>query len=61
MITMMDEIYDRDFQAHRADLTHAVGYVLGRFAGAVGNAFSVLNRIEYSAPWASKPRKARCH
>jgi len=28
---------------------------------AFANAFTVLNRIEYSAPWAVKPKRARSH
>jgi hypothetical protein len=32
-----------------------------RFGEAFGNAFKVLNRIEYSSPWAAKPRRARSH
>jgi hypothetical protein len=57
MITMIDQIYDRDFQAHRTELSRAVAGGLARVGHAVSNAFEVLNRIEYSAPWASKPAK----
>lgn len=51
MITMIDEIYDRNFQSHRAELSHAMAAGFTRVAEAVSNAFTVLNRIEYSAPW----------
>jgi hypothetical protein len=65
MVTMIDEIYDRDYQSGRAELNSALiaGLVrLGRaFGNAFGNAFAVLNRIEYSAPWSVRPRKARSH
>jgi hypothetical protein len=59
MVTMVDEIFDRHYQAGRNELNAAIFGLVSRFAEAVGNAFKVLNRIEYSAPWASKPRRAR--
>jgi hypothetical protein len=61
MITMIDEIYDRNFQARRAELNRAVADGFTRLGHAVSNAFEVLNRIEYSAPWAAKAGKARTH
>ena len=61
MVTMIDEIYDRHYQSSRADINAALIAGLARLGRAVGNAFTVLNRIEYSDPWAAKPRKARSH
>jgi hypothetical protein len=61
MVTMIDEIYDRHYQAGRAELNAALTGGLVRLGRAIGNAFAVLNRIEYSEPWATKPRKARSH
>jgi hypothetical protein len=61
MITMIDEIYDRNLQAHRAELNRAFADGIARLGHAVSNAFEVLNRIEYSAPWAAKPSKTRTH
>jgi hypothetical protein len=58
-MTMVDEIFDRNYQAGRADLNAALSHLLGRFGRAVGNSFNVLNRIEYSAPWTAKPKGAR--
>lgn len=59
MVTMVDEIFDRHYQAGRNELNAAILDLAGRFGTAFGNAFSVLNRIEYSAPWAVKPRRVR--
>ena len=53
---MVDEIYDRHYQAARSELNGAIVGVLGRLSDAVSNAFKVLNRIEYQAPWAAKAR-----
>jgi hypothetical protein len=59
MITMIDEIFDRGYQANRAALNAAMSQGLARFGRAVGESFAVLNRIEYSAPWARPVKKAR--
>lgn len=61
MITMIDEIFDRQYQAGRADLNAAIFALGRRFAAAVANAFAVLNRIEYSAPWAAEAKQMRLH
>ncbi len=61
MVTMVDEIFDRHYQAGRAELNAAILDLAGRFGKAFANAFKVLNRIEYSAPWAVKPKRARSH
>ena len=57
---MVDELYDRHYRESRAELNAAIAGAFARLGKAVGNAFNVLNRIEYSAPWA-KPRRARSH
>jgi hypothetical protein len=61
IVIMVDEIFDRHYQAGRADLNAAILDLAGRFGKAVANTFEVLNRIEYSAPWAVKPRRVRSH
>jgi hypothetical protein len=61
MITMVDELYDRHYREGRNELNAAILGIASRFGKAFGNAFAVLNRIEYSAPWAVKPRRARSH
>ena len=61
MLTMIDEMFDRNYQSGRADLNAGLQASFGRLAKAIGNSFTVLNRIEYSAPWAAKPKRARCN
>ncbi len=56
---MIDEMFDRDYRAGREALNSAIVDIATRFGQAVGNAFKVLNRIEYSAPWLGKQRGAR--
>jgi hypothetical protein len=61
MITMIDEIYDRHYREGRAEFNAAAARGIGRFANAVHAAFEVLVGIEYSEPWATKPKRARSH
>ena len=61
MIPMMDEIFDRQYRAGRAQLNATILDALSQFGSAVGNAFSVLHRIEYSAPWTATAKRARLH
>ena len=56
---MIDEIFDRNYQAGRDELNAALNAGFRRLSHAVSNAFAVLNRIEYSAPWAAPAKKAR--
>jgi hypothetical protein len=58
MVTMVDELYDRQYRAARAELNGAIIHLARHFAQAFGNAFRVLNRIEYSAPWTKSARSA---
>jgi hypothetical protein len=58
---MIDEIYDRHYHEARRELNASISNGLSRFGRAVGNAFAVLNRIEYSAPWATSGTKAPCN
>ena len=59
MVTMIDEIFDRNYQAGRDELNAAIGRGFGRLSGAIGNAFKVLNKIEYQTPWTTKAKRAR--
>jgi len=60
-MVMVDEIFDRHYQAGRDALNASLGNFFGRFGHAIGNSFRVLNRIEYSTPWAIEPKRARCN
>ncbi len=53
---MIDEIFDRTYQSGRAHLHDGLDTLFRRTADAVDNAFRVLNRIEYSAPWTDSRR-----
>lgn len=58
MVIMVDEIFDRHYREGRAELNASIDRALKRLGNAIGNAFDVLNRIEYNAPWAPTRRSA---
>ena len=58
---MVDEIFDRHYQAGRNELNKTLAAALGRFGHAISDAFEVLVRIEYQAPWSAKTKRARCN
>jgi hypothetical protein len=57
----MDENFDRHYQAGRGEMNAALLRGIGQLGNALGNAFGVLNRIEYSAPWTPRRKRARSH
>jgi len=57
---MIDEIFDRTYQSGRAELNSGLDRLFTRIAAAAGDAFRVLNRIEYEAPWLNRNRPAGC-
>ena len=57
---MIDETYDRHYQAARSDLNAAIGAGFAHLFRAVGNTFAVLRRIEYDAPWVQKSNAGGC-
>jgi len=61
MVTMIDEIFDRNYREARGELNGTILDLAARLRSAVGDAFAVLNRIEYSAPWIAAPKRTRCN
>jgi hypothetical protein len=60
MVTMVDELFDRQYQAGRKHLNDSVSAALSRLARAVNNAFSVLVKIEYQSPWTARSKRIGC-
>ena len=58
---MVDEIYDRLYQDSRGELNASINAAISRLRKAVGNAFNVLQRIEYDSPWTAKAKRVRCN
>ena len=59
MVTMIDEIFDRGYQAARADMNAGVADVFGGIGQTIGDSLLVLHRIEWSAPWAPPKKRVR--
>jgi len=59
MVTMIDEFFDRSYRDGRAELNASLASGLSNVTNAVMNAFNVLNRIEYQAPWTAGAKRAR--
>lgn len=59
MVTVIDEIYDRHYREARGELNASLAHGFSRLTDTVMNAFNVLNRIEYQAPWTPRTRRAR--
>ena len=56
---MVDEIFDRHYQAGRDELNAALGNLFGRLGRTIGTSLKVLNQIQFSAPWLEKPKRTR--
>jgi hypothetical protein len=48
---MIDEIYDRNYQAGRAELHAGIDSLVS----SIGKGLETLHRIQWSAPWSPKP------
>ena len=59
MVTMVDEIFDRNYQSARADLNDGLRVLFSGIRRAVGDSLKVLHRIEWSAPWEAPKKPAR--
>ena len=49
---MMDEIFDRNYQAGRADFNAGLDRGFARIGSALAATFKTLHRIQWHAPWA---------
>lgn len=54
---MIDEIFDRNYQAGRAELNAGIDRAVSGLARTVGDSLKVLHRIEWSAPWQANNKK----
>ena len=58
---MVDEIFDRAYRDSRAQLNASLAGLFSDIGRTLGESFRVLHRIEWSAPWEQKKRRARTH
>ena len=48
---MRDEIYDRDYQAGRAEFNAGIDRAVLRFGRAIATTFDAIHAIQFAAPW----------
>ena len=51
---MNDELFDRDYQAGRAELNAGIDRAIAGIGRTLGDSLNVLHRIEWNAPWQAK-------
>ena len=51
MITMIDQIYDRDFQVGRTELNKGLMAFAYGLRNAIAPALSAVHHFEWDAPW----------
>jgi len=56
MTTMIDEIFDRQYQAGRNELHDGVDRLVRRTGRALRATFEAMRRIQFDAPWAKSDK-----
>ena len=51
MTTMIDEIFDRQYQSGRADFHSGIDRLVGRVGATVARTFESIHRVQFDAPW----------
>ena len=54
---MVDEMFDRDYQARRQELNAGIDAGVANLVAAMRNGFEVLNRSQFDAPWAAQIKR----
>jgi hypothetical protein len=61
MFTMIDEMFDRDYQYGRAQLNAGIDRAVAHLARTLGDSLKALHRIEWSAPWDQAGKTRQYH
>lgn len=56
---MMDEIFDRNYQAGRAELHDGIDRLVRTIGGAIGPGLAAVYHFEWDAPWNARKPKAK--
>ena len=59
MVTMVDEIFDRGYQAARPQLNAGVAKAVSELVHTIGDGLDALHRLDWSAPWVAPKKPAR--
>ena len=56
---MIDEIFDRNYQAARADFNAGIRSAFASLVRSIGDSMAALHRVEFSEPWATPKKPVR--
>ena len=59
MITMIDELFDRQYQDGRAQLNGGLDRLFGSIGSELGKSLAAVHRFEWSAPWANAKKTGK--
>jgi len=59
MITMIDEIFDRDYQSGRTQLNTGIEHLFGSIGRELGKSLNAVHRFEWNAPWANAKKNTK--
>jgi hypothetical protein len=54
---MRDELFDRDYQAARADFNAGLDHAFAAIGREFGKSLAAIHRFEWSAPWADNSKQ----
>ena len=57
---MIDEIWDRQYQAGRHEFHAGVERLVERLRCSVGTTFRLIHAIQFDAPWARRSKDVGC-
>jgi len=62
MHTMIDEIYDRQYQAGRAALNDGIDRLVTVIGAELGKSLAAIHQFEWSSPWnrSTKAKQNNC-
>ncbi len=59
MITMIDEIFDRQYQSGRSQLNAGIEQLFSSIGRELGKSLSAVHRFEWNAPWANSRKSIK--
>ena len=59
MLTMIDQIYDRNYQGARLAMNSGAAIAFEKLFASMSKSFKVLNRIEFDAPWTARRSRTK--
>ena len=56
---MIDQIYDRQYQAGRAHLHDGIDRLVNKVSASLAETFRAVERVQFDAPWKSRSAPGR--